>query len=99
MGSTRTPSCPAPGLEQARRSVLAMLTVMRPSAKTHSGMWRDIAIRKRRTEVDVQLVPIVEMGEALGLPCPTLRRLVDQIHTMEQGLQPQSDDAPLTLIQ
>jgi len=26
-------------------------------AKTHSGMWRDLAVRKRRTEVDVQIAP------------------------------------------
>ena len=82
----------------AAASVRDMLKILRPSAKTHSGMWRDIAVRKRRTEVDVQLVPIIEMGEANGLACPTLRRLVDRMHALERGDAVQSDDAPLALL-
>jgi 2-dehydropantoate 2-reductase len=38
--------------DQARRSVDAMVAFNRPNAKTHSGIWCDLAIRKRRTEVD-----------------------------------------------
>ncbi|HXF63477.1 MAG TPA: 2-dehydropantoate 2-reductase, partial [Caldilineaceae bacterium] len=44
-----------------------MVAFNRRSAKTHSGIWRDLAVRKRRTEVDAQLSPIVEEGRALGI--------------------------------
>ena len=37
-----------------------MVAFNRRSAKTHSGIWRDLAVRKRRTEIDAQLGPIVE---------------------------------------
>ena len=58
--STATTSRPS-GLVRdegaARRSVAAMVAFNSTSAKTHSGVWRDLAIRKRRTEVDVQIAP------------------------------------------
>ncbi len=90
---------PGASAAAAQSSVNKMLSVLRPSSKTHSGMWRDIAIRKRKTEVDVQLVPIIEMGEAAGVACPTLRRLVDQVHALERGEAIQYDDALLDLVQ
>jgi len=33
-----------------------------------------------------------------GLACPTLQALVDRIHAIEQGQQPQSDDNLLELL-
>ncbi len=83
---------------ESQASVTDMLKVLRPSSKTHSGMWRDIAIRHRRTEVDVQLVPVIALGEAKGLTCPTLRRLVETIHALERGDTKQNDDAALALL-
>lgn len=80
--------------ELAARAVKAMADFNRPSAKTHSGVWRDLAIRKRRTEVDVQIKPIYEIGETHGLPCPTLRKLVALIHEIEDGKR-KLDDANL----
>jgi len=76
---------------QARASVEAMVAFNRPNAKTHSGVWRDLAIRKRRTEVDVQIAPIAEIGARHGLTCPTVRRLVEMIHQIEEGRRPQTD--------
>ena len=48
---------PGAGEDAARQSVAAMVAFNSTSAKTHSGVWRDLAIRKRRTEVDVQIAP------------------------------------------
>jgi len=76
---------------QARASVDAMVAFNRPNAKTHSGVWRDLAIRKRQTEVDVQIAPIAEIGERHGLKCPTVRRLVDMVHEIEERKRRQSD--------
>lgn len=63
----------------------AMVAFNRRSAKTHSGIWRDLAVRKRRTEVDAQLGPIVSEGRATGVATPTVARLIALIHDIEDG--------------
>ena len=62
----------------------------RKSAKTHSGIWRDLAVRKRRTEVDAQLGIVVTLGNEAGVAAPLTARLVDLIHDVEDGRRPQS---------
>jgi len=89
---------PGASAEAAQASVAAMVAFNRPSAKTHSGVWRDLAVRKRRTEVDVQIAPIVEIGARHGLPCPAISRLVALIHDVEQGRRALSDDNLLELL-
>lgn len=88
-----------PGASEAaaRASVAAMAAFNRGSAKTHSGVWRDLWVRQRRTEVDVQIAPIVEHGARHGIACPATRRLVAMIHAAEQGRLPMSDDNLLEL--
>ncbi|MCF3935707.1 ketopantoate reductase family protein [Acuticoccus sp. M5D2P5] len=81
----------------ARRCVADMVAFNRPSAKTHSGIWRDLAIRKRRTEVDQLVAPIVTIGARHGIDCPTLARLVEMIHEVEEGDRLMSDDNLLVL--
>ncbi|MGL4287576.1 MAG: ketopantoate reductase family protein [Phreatobacter sp.] len=76
---------------QARASVAAMEAFNRPNAKTHSGVWRDLAVRKRRTEVDVQLAPVVALGAKHGIACTTLAALVQAIHEIENGSRGMSD--------
>jgi 2-dehydropantoate 2-reductase len=82
---------------QARRSVADIAAFNRPSLKTHSGVWRDIAIRKRRTEVDVQIAPIAAIWMQHGIPCPAIRKLVEMIHQAESGALELSDDNLLVL--
>ena len=60
----------------------------RKSAKTHTGIWRDLAVRKRKTEVDAQLGPIAETGAAKGIPTPITKRLIELIHDIEDGRRP-----------
>ncbi len=88
-----------PGASEAaaKASVAAMVAFNRTSAKTHSGIWRDLAVRKRRTEVDVQIAPIVEIGARHGLDCRTTRRLVDMIHEVEDGRRAMTDENLLEL--
>lgn len=68
-----------------RASVAAMVAHNRKTAKTHSGIWRDLAVRKRKTEVDAQIAPMIPIGAELGVPTPALARLVELIHDLEQG--------------
>jgi 2-dehydropantoate 2-reductase len=42
-------------------------------------------VRKRRTEVDAQLGPVVEEAAALGVPTPCNARLIEMIHEIEDG--------------
>ena len=76
----------------AARSLDELVVHNRRSVKTHSGIWRDLAVRKRRTEVDAQLGIIVTLGHEIGVEAPLTARLVDLIHDIENGERPQSLD-------
>ena len=76
----------------AERSLGQLVAHNRKSAKTHSGIWRDLAVRKRPTEVDAQLGIIVTLGTAAGVPTPLTARVVELIHEIERGERPQSLD-------
>jgi 2-dehydropantoate 2-reductase len=89
---------PAATEAQARASVDAMVAFNRPNAKTHSGIWRDLAVRKRRTEVDVQILPIARIGDEHGVDGPKIRKLTDMIHEIENGTRPMTDDNLLELM-
>jgi 2-dehydropantoate 2-reductase len=71
------------------RSFADMVAFNRRSAKSHSGIWRDLAVRKRRTEIDAQIDPIVEIGARHGIPAPLCTRLIALIHDIEQGRRAQ----------
>lgn len=73
----------APGA--ATQSLDALVVHNRKSAKTHSGIWRDLAVRKRPTEVDAQLGIVVTLGSEAGIPAPITARLVQLIHDIEAG--------------
>ena len=75
-------------LKETDDSFAAMATHNRKSVKTHSGIWRDLAVRKRKTEVDAQLGLAAEEGQAMNLNMPLTRRLVELIHDIEQGRKP-----------
>jgi 2-dehydropantoate 2-reductase len=85
------PAAFVPGAPEAatRAAIARMVEFNRGSAKSHSGVWRDLAVRKRRTEVDAQIAVIAEIGEGLGLRAPLIRRLVALIHDVEEGRRPQ----------
>ncbi|NJD20883.1 MAG: 2-dehydropantoate 2-reductase [Gemmatimonadetes bacterium] len=74
----------------ARDSLDRLVTFNRASAKRHSGIWRDIAVRKRKTEVDAQIAVISTLGAEAGVDTPLVRRLVELIHDVEEGRRPQS---------
>ena len=79
-----------PGLDERtlQRSIDAMVAFNRGSAKSHSGIWRDLAVRKRRTEVDAQIGIIAAIGRDVGVATPALERLVALIHSIEDGRRP-----------
>jgi 2-dehydropantoate 2-reductase len=72
----------------ASQSLDALVAHNRKSAKTHSGIWRDLAIRKRPTEVDAQLGIVVRLGAAVGVPTLLTARVVTLIQEIERGVRP-----------
>jgi len=76
----------------AAASLDALVAHNRRSAKSHSGIWRDLAVRKRKTEVEAQLGPISVTARKLGLTAPLTRRTADLIHDIEDGRRPLSWD-------
>ncbi len=82
----------APGASDAvaHASLDALVEFNRGSAKSHSGVWRDLAVRKRRTEVDAQIAPIAALGSEVGVETPLTRRLVELVHDVEEGRRAQS---------
>jgi 2-dehydropantoate 2-reductase len=62
-----------------------LVALRRRDQKTHSGIWRDLAVRKRRTEVVAHFGPILERAAAHGIPVPITTRMVAIIHAIENG--------------
>jgi 2-dehydropantoate 2-reductase len=75
-----------------------MVAHNRKTAKTHSGIWRDLAVRRRKTEVDAQMGIMLGIAESHGMRMPVLARMVDLIHDLEEGRRAQSDDLPDLLV-
>lgn len=76
--------------ERAHASLAALAEFNSKTAKTHSGMYRDLAVRKRRTEIDSQIGAVIEIAASYGISTPLLTRLVELIHDIEAGRRAQS---------
>jgi 2-dehydropantoate 2-reductase len=61
---------------------------MAANKKTKSGIWRDLAVRKRKTEIDSQLMPIIEIGARNQVPMPLTTLLIALIKELELGSIP-----------
>lgn len=71
--------------ESARRASIAVLSQRRRnSVKKHSGFWRDLAVRQRKTEVDELLGKVGQLARASGVPTPALDTLIALVHDVEQ---------------
>lgn len=58
---------------------------LRSYKKVKSGIWRDLAVRKRKTEVPSHLMPVVVEGERMGLSMPLTKLVVGMIREIEDG--------------
>lgn len=81
------PSAFVPGVapDVTERSLDAMVAFNRRSAKTHSGVWRDLAVRKRKTEGEAQLGPIPRQAAAAGRAAPLVARILELVREVEDG--------------
>lgn len=53
--------------------------------KNRTGLYRDLAIRKRPSEIDGTVGHTVIKGEELGLALPCNKRMVELVHEIEKG--------------
>ena len=67
------------------RSLDALVARRRRDQKAKSGIWRDLAVRHRKTEVDEQIGLAAQIGASHGLQMPLTRELVRMIHRLEDG--------------
>jgi 2-dehydropantoate 2-reductase len=84
------PDCFMPGGSdsEARKTIARLAEFNSKTAKTHSGIYRDLAVRKRKTEVDPQIGIISLLGDQAGVATPALKHLVALIHDLEEGRKP-----------
>ncbi|HUG13430.1 MAG TPA: ketopantoate reductase family protein [Thermomicrobiales bacterium] len=78
----------APGDDHDARGEAAMREMadaMRSSLKQHMGIWRDLRVKKRKTEVDMQTAVIVDKGRQQGIPTPVNAAVLQVIHEIEDG--------------
>ena len=71
--------------QRSRAAMLAMADAMRSSVKQHMGIWRDLKVKKRKTEVDMQIAVIVDYGQRNGIPTPVNAAVLDMIRAIEDG--------------
>jgi len=69
-----------------------MATWQLSSQKTKSGIWRDLKVRHRPTEVDEQPGRVLAIARRHGLALPLTARLVAMIHELERGEREMSWD-------
>ena len=63
----------------------AIASHYRKHTKTKSGIWRDLAVRKRKTEVDGQAGVTAAKARARGVAVPLTLRLIELINDLEGG--------------
>ncbi len=66
-------------------AMAAVSRFYRTHTKVKSGVWRDLAVRRRKTEVDSQLGVVTAKARRLWIPTPLLDRVVAMIHELEEG--------------
>lgn len=81
------PSCYTRGADTARNSGATddLVKWLSTQTKTRSGIWRDIAVRQRPTEVPTQYRPVLELAAKHQLDVPLIEELVSLITQLETG--------------
>ena len=76
------------GLQRVCYALRAYGERTRHLAKNHTGIWHDLVVRRRKTEVDPILGEVVREGESHGVDVRLNETLVTMIHEIEVGKRP-----------
>jgi 2-dehydropantoate 2-reductase len=71
--------------EPKDRATDELVAWLRTQAKDRSGIWRDIAVRHRPTEVSTHYGEVLRIAGAAGIKTPLLAGLLDNIRDLELG--------------
>ncbi len=85
---TFEPECFAPGAgmeERADETLTGLADSWRGAIKQHMGIWRDLRVKRRKTEVDMQVGQIVAVGREEGIPTPVNAAVLEIVHEIEAG--------------
>ena len=74
------------------RAMSVIASHYRAHTKTKTGIWRDLVVRRRQTEVGALLGATVAKAKTLGLPMPLTERLIAMIAELEAGRRVMSWD-------
>jgi 2-dehydropantoate 2-reductase len=74
------------------RAMSVIASHYRAHTKTKTGIWRDLAVRRRKTEVGALLGATVAKARTLGLSMPLTERVIDMIADLETGRRVMSWD-------
>lgn len=72
-------------VEEARAVLNRFAAFWRPRVKQRSGPWRDLAVRKRPTEVEHMVGWVIEAGRERGIALPLNECLVEQVGQIERA--------------
>ena len=75
-----------------QRAMSIIASHYRAHTKTKTGIWRDLAVRRRKTEVGALLGATVTKARTLGLTMPLTERLIAMIGDLETGRRVMSWD-------
>src|SRR5262249_52032519 len=78
------------GLTGACRVLDEMAAAAVGDRKVRTGYWRDIVVRKRRSEIVAITGEIVRRGERHGIPTPVSQRHLELFEEIEAGRRPLS---------
>ncbi|MFI0159357.1 2-dehydropantoate 2-reductase [Streptomyces albidoflavus] len=71
--------------EETRRAATARLTAwLRTQAKDRSGIWRDLAVRRRPVEVTTHYAEVFAEAGRHGVATPVLRAVITQLRELER---------------
>ena len=83
-GFDPTAFLPAAGWATHADTQLAIVAQEMSGEKQHMGHWRDLKVKKRKTDVDRQQ-EIIARGRELGIPAPMNTAIIDLVHAIERG--------------
>jgi len=89
-GFDPTAFLPGADLRCAKDSLDAIAKRTGKSGQTHTGIWRDLAVRHRRTEVDSILGSVLARAKVENIATPLLEKLIQSIHNIENGTREQN---------
>lgn len=83
-GAGADPAATSAGLD-------AIVGWLATQTKTRSGIWRDIAVRHRPTEVPTHYRPVIAIAAEHDIATPLLTELVHRIEQLEHGVVPMDE--------